>query len=326
MKKLALAGIAAMAATGLVLVSSPAFAASAQSRTLPAGSSLYFVDCETNTGQLAVMPNVTSSPEATITAVGTGLGSASVCAYGAAYDPTSGLAYWTGPNDQNGIAVYSIDLTTGVSTLVTLDGSDGDPDTDISSNVIAIGTDGTIYIIYYDDFDAKNYFGTVNKSTGAITRIGTLGDGTAFTSNVYGFSYSEGDGKFYATGNGDGGATLLEVNVTTGAYVDKGVNGSNANFWGIAIDSNGVIWSGDNGPSYFSSATIAGWTSASDMQETGELMLNGSSWYSEAPIVKPGTLPDTGTDTNKLGVMALGAALLSASGLALLVIRRRARA
>lgn len=326
MKKLALAGIATTALAGLVLVSSPVIAASAQTRPLPAGSSLYFLDCQTNTGQLAVMPDVTSSPEATITAVGTGLGSESGCAYGAAYDPTSGLAYWTALSDQEGIDVYSIDLTTGVSPVVALDASDGDPDTVIESIAIAIGTDGTSYIIYFDNFDNLNYFGTISKSTGVITRIGTLGEGTTFLSSVYGFSFSEGDGKFYATANGDGGANLLEVNVTSGAYIDKGANGSGANFWGIAVDSNGVIWSGDNGPGHFSSATIAGWTSASDVQETGPLMFNGSTWYSQALILKPGSLPDTGADANTLGAAALGAALLAAAGVALLVIRRRERA
>ena len=86
----------------------------------------------------------------------------------------------------------------------------------------------------------------------------------------YNFAFNSADNKFYAAGamkkSGETGPHLFEIDVATGATVDKGQSGDpNASFWGMQFDSNGVIWGGDV---RLNSATVAGWTSPTDLQRT----------------------------------------------------------
>jgi hypothetical protein len=185
---------------------------------------------------------------------------------------------------------------------------------------------GVAYISFRG-YDSNNEFGQwvgrLNVANGEITNEQKLTvGGTWMTENndLWSGDYNPADGKFYLINEQE----LLEVNMATGVAISHGQKDVNSETWyGLAIDSNGILWS--TGSDYVTSSTVAGWaTSGIEQVSDNETNVEGKGWYSESNfIVGRPALAETGLDSN---VIALTAAAWITAGVALLAIRRRVRA
>lgn len=311
MKPLKLGALAL--ATMMFALASPA-AQAAQTRTLPAGDTLYAIDCEDGLGELVTVDVST----AVLTAVGEGYGPDADCAAQSAYDADSGIAYWVAWADVD--TLFSLDPTTGESTLI------GSVETGIDEflNVggLMIGQGGTLFALYSTfDEDLQAYalnLASVNKSTGTMTFIAEV-DATAFEDNMWSSAYNPADNAFYFIDE----FTLYRLNVATGAATSLGNNGSGVRWNGLAFDSEGTMWSTGRDP--VESATIDGWTSADDNQETdAPTTLDGDDWYSGSPFIVSSGLAETGAGEDSALALGVGSLLLIGSGVLMVANRRTA--
>jgi len=303
--------------------SAPALAA--QTRTLPSGERLFAVDCQDTIGQVASIDVTTG----VVTPLSAGNpGPTQDCAADGGWDPVSGFAYYaawfTEPNN-----LYKVDVTSGLATdMGEVDFPAGSLNTvnDVTGGIM-FDAAGVAYVSF-SAYDSNNVFGQwvgrLNVTNGDITNEHklTLGGNWITTDELWSGDFNPADGKFYLI-NSDNDE-LMEVDMSTGIAISHGQKDVNSDSWyGLAIDSNGVLWS--TGSDYVTSSTVAGWaTSGTEQVSENVTQVNGNSWYSESNfIVGRAALAETGLDSN---VIALTAAAWITAGVALLAVRRRVRA
>jgi hypothetical protein len=268
-------------------------------RALPVGSTLYSLPCDSRpaNGQLGRIVTVSGVPTATSTPIGSGTTDAKStnCSLGgAAYNPVTQTAYWVtrrGSNDSNFTQeLFSINVETGVSTYVA------EIRADISGRGYAYPGATNIPVIYGITFDADgNMYAMIRGNLTEIwiakvtlNALNTSDNGKIINSSAkklitpasnpllitgvlpYNFAFNTSDSKFYsAAAFGETGATgphLYEIDPITGTTIDKGARGNKDGlFIGMQFDSNGVMW-GSYDAIY--SASVAGWTSPTDLQRT----------------------------------------------------------
>jgi len=311
-----------VALTALLTFGASAPALAAQTRTLPSGERLFAVDCQDDIGQVATVDVTT----AVVTPLSAGNpGPTQDCAADGGWDPVSGFAYYAAwysePNN-----LYKVDVTSGLATdMGEVDFPAGSLNTvnDVTGGII-FDAAGVAYVSFSAE-DSNNVFGQwvgrLNVANGDITNEVklTVGGNWITTNDIWSGDFNPVDGKFYLINNQE----LLEVNMATGVAVSRGQQDVSADEWyGLAIDSNGVLWS--TGSDYVTSSTVAGWaTSGTEQVSENVTQVNGNSWYSESNfIVGRAALAETGLDSN---VIALTAAAWVTAGVALLAIRRRVR-
>lgn len=114
--------------------------------------------------------------------------------------------------------------------------------------------------------------------------------------------------------------------MANGEAISHGEKPSNTSWAGLAIDSNGVLWS--TGSEYVSSSTVAGWSTVGNEEMTvAKVKVDGADWYSESNFINWTVAPDSGEELAPTGGNALIAgALVALSVLALAagVVTRRA--
>ncbi len=301
--------------------SAPALAA--QTRTLPAGESLFAVDCENTIGQVASVDVTTAA----VTALSAGNpGRNQACAADGGWDPVSGFAYYAAlDNEPNNL--FKVDVTSGLATdLGEIDFPAGSLNTvnEVSGGIM-FDAAGVAYISFRAE-DSNGFrgqwVGELNVTNGDITNEQKLTVGGTWIQSIrlYSGDFNPADGKFYLIDDHE----LLEVNMATGVATSHGDKGDKTVRWyGLAIDSNGVLWS--TGSDAVTSSTVAGWATAGTEQISDNLtMLGAVTWYSKSNfIVGRAALAETGLDSN---VIALTAAAWISAGVALLAVRRRVRA
>ncbi|MDO9590220.1 MAG: hypothetical protein Q7J04_03650 [Microcella sp.] len=188
MRRRALATSASAVAIGLVLFSaSPASAAE-----LPATDELHTL---TDSDFFSTSSTGASTFISDLPQEGTGK-------YGADFDVTTGNAYFFADDGLPVCTLYSLNPTTGVSTLVGPVGTDGMDECD----ALNVDSDGVIRIA-----DQDGVMITVNKATGAtISSVTVTGPG------AISFIEQSSTGQFYV---GDYDGSIYTLNVTTGATV-----------------------------------------------------------------------------------------------------------
>lgn len=327
-KKIMAVGVGVVALGLTLTIAGPASAVrELQTRTLPAGETLFGIDCQTNTGQLASVEPLT----AVATAVGAGSTDSHVgCAADATYDSTTGKIFWAAR--QSGGQLFSMDPATGDSTYIaplTFDTADN------TLGALMMGTDGILYALYnYDNGDdpAQEKLGTVDTTSGTVTFTHDLSlDSSPFADSTYGADFNPADGKFYMVESRE----LYEVDVATGALTDKG---RSPNGWqGIAFDSTGVIWSSQ---SEVYSSTVDAWVD--DQKTDNSTTLDGSDWYNLSAVIVPASAPtpppteepttdptdgtalaQTGFDGAQGGILSAGGAALALLGAGVILAARR---
>ena len=264
-------------------------------RALPVGSNLYSISCDGGVpnGQLGGFVTASRVPTGAQTRIGSGTTDAnsSYCVFGLAYNEVTQKGYWVSPKVIGGVTkqhLFSIDISTGVSTYIAEIRAD-------QSGRAWAETGGNLTVMYGITFRAGKMIAmwrgestpvwvgeveinAVNAAdNGKIYSAVQLNDidpsydvGDLSREWPWNFAYNSVDEKFYTAGylprTGRTGRTLYEINVATGLTTDKGQSGNtNALFWGMQFDSNGVIWGGDY---RLNSATVTGWTTAGDLQQT----------------------------------------------------------
>ena len=259
-------------------------------RSLPAGSDVYAMECyeASKFGQLISIVTSNGVPTGAQTRIGVGTTDSrkSNCPRNAAYNPVTQKAYWvsavgTSPDIKQHL--FSIDAATGVSTYID------EIRADQSGREWAVtgGVSGlNILVMYAITFDAAGNMYAMWRSMGTDIWIGkvTPNDGIIVASTVkkltvsniylenpYNFAFNSVDNKFYAAGSvnrtGQASPHLYEINIATGGTTDLGQSGDPNvynQFYGMQFDSNGVMWAGYT---KISSATVSGWTVAGDLQQ-----------------------------------------------------------
>lgn len=311
------------AVAALLTLGTTAPALAAQERVLPAGETLYAVDCQDNIGQVGTVDTTT----AVVTPLGTGNDDEfQDCAADGGYDPVSGFAYYPAwDNVPN--SLYKVNVTDGSSTYIAeIEFPDGSSNNvDDTTGGIMFDADGNGYISFTatdsnDDFG--QWIGRLNVTTGEITdeHKVTL-DGTWVTNdNLWSGDYNPADGKIYLINQTE----LLEVDPATGVAISHGDNGDNTYWYGLAIDSNGILWS--TGTDYVTSSTVDGWSTSGTEQSSENRTAIDGNWYSESNFIvwdADTNLAETGVDANAI---ALTAAAFVVAGAAVLAVRRREHA
>jgi hypothetical protein len=257
------------------------------SRALPDGSTLYSISCDYGApnGQLGGFVTSSGVPTGVQTRIGGGTThvNSTFCAYGAAYNPVTGKAYWitqigTGI-ETNKTQLFEINVATGESTYVAEIRADEDGRSyayDTTSRIpfprgITFDAAGNLYAMWSRD-TFHVYIGKValsnpsNDNTGKIDHDSVKRTGIDANKDVNNFAYNPTNQKFYAARSTFNPPSLYEIDVTAGTTIDLSTSGNrNARFWGMQFDSNGVMWGGDG---KLNSATVAGWTTAGDLQQT----------------------------------------------------------
>lgn len=302
----------------MTLAFSPA-ASAAQTRTLPAGETLYAIDCQTRSGQLGSVDTST----AVVTLIGSGTTDpARECAGPSAYDPNTGAVYWVSWSTPD--FLFRIDRTTGESTYI---GPVASPD-GIVTNYFAMIMDPVLnewFVLAPLDDDGKVYLHKLDTATGGLTTVSHLTiDGVDYVDNnsIWSAAYNPADGKAYFIDF----LTLNSIDLETGEVTEIGENGDGSRWYGLAFDSAGVMWT--TGSEQVDSSTVEGWTTAGTQQGSDDdTTVGGASWYSESNFINysfdPPALAETGFDP--VGY-ALGGVVLAAIGGAVLVVTRRTKA
>lgn len=256
-------------------------------RSLPAGSNVYAMECYDTSkfGQLISIVTSSGVPTGAQTRIGVGTTDSrkSNCPRNAAYNPVAQKAYWvsavgSGTNIKQHL--FEIDVVTGVSTYVAEIRGERTEDWTSTSG-------SNILVMYAITFDAAGNMYAMWRSMGTDIWIGkvTPNDGiiaastvkklnvsNIYLENPYNFAFNSVDNKFYAAGSvnrtGQASPHLYEINIATGGTTDLGQSGDPNvynQFYGMQFDSNGVMWAGYT---KIGSATVSGWTVAGDLQQT----------------------------------------------------------
>jgi hypothetical protein len=322
-KKLLTVGVGVVALSLSLTLAGPANAA--QTRTLPAGETLYAIDCQDSNGQLASFDVTTAIG----TAIGTGTTDSHVdCAADATFDVATGKVFWAAWSTKN--ELFSMDPATGESTYIGIVDT-AEPTLHFVSALMS-GADGVLYVVYStndNENDNPQRLGTVDTATGTVTFTHDLLDGGDLLLNedVWSGDYNPADGKYYVIDNHE----LFDLDVTTGSLTSQGLNPFGVKWYGLAFDSTGVMWS--TGKSVVSSSTIDGWSTVGNQEDsTNDTTIAGQDWYSEsnfiipvsvpAPVVEP-TLAATGVNGAQLGLIAAGGAVVALFGAGVAAAGRR---
>ncbi len=190
MRRGSLVAASSLAALGLVVLST----SSAVAAELPATDELFSITEESlystpTTGTstfIADLPQPTSGK------------------YGADFDVTTGNAYFFADGGDDACTLYSLNPSTGVSTLVGPISAAGMDECD----ALNVDSDGVLRIA-----DQDGVMATVNKATGATISSVTIGDPAA---GDVGFIEQDSTGQYYV---GTYGGDIFTLNVTTGAVV-----------------------------------------------------------------------------------------------------------
>jgi len=190
MRRRALAASASVAALALVVFSaSPAAAAE-----LPDTDALYSL---TDTEFFSTLSSGASTAISTLPQENDGK-------YGADFDVTTGNAYFFADDGAPVCTLYSLNPTTGVSTLVGPVGTDGMDECD----ALNVDSDGVLRIA-----DQDGIMITVDKATGATTSSVTIGGPAA---GDVSFIEQASTGQYYV---GTYSGEIFTLDVTTGAVV-----------------------------------------------------------------------------------------------------------
>jgi len=275
--------------------------------TLATGDTLYTLQCDDNSN-----PILMSVDPTTLVATGIGTGSASyTCGSQVAYNPVDKKAYYTYWGSSP-YSLASIDLTTGVSTIV------GEfvlnTDNTVHPDIYAMAIDSLGHVFGYSG-DRKLY--SIDLSTGVCTYIADVLDSNSNpTAYIYGLAFSP-DNVLYAVEYADNGR-LLSINTTTGAattVVDDynslvGTNRSES----LAFDSNGTLFlevDGSNNSELWSAdvtnfaSTVTQVMGSGTGNYTGNFLYDGTddatvnptSFYNESIFIVPGATTPTPTPT-----------------------------
>lgn len=311
--------LALAALLGISLTGFGGAALAAQTRTLPAGETLWAVDCEDIRGELVSFD--------VATAVGTSIGDSAGddfidCAGPGSWDPATGLGYWVSWTNAMPYHLFSIDLETGAST-----------------DVGELIEDGVTYNNYYGliiDPEAGAFvinpipgnlvhLSRVNLSTGVATAVGDLTlDGASYAdhNSIWSAAYNPADGKSYFIDVYGGDNKLYSIDLETAEVTLIG-NSVEPEWYGLAFDSNGVMWT--TGQSLVCSSTVEGWgvEGVEECSDNGTTV-DGSGWFSESNFISytydaHSDLAATGFDPSGIIFGAIG---LIVTGVAVTVRRR----
>jgi LPXTG-motif cell wall-anchored protein len=333
-------GAAAVALT--LATAAPAMAGPIEEgRSLPAGDSMYTVDCSADSAEL---PELQIFGVVASTGVMTTIGSGAEidgadCAGNGAVDPRTGLGYYVGWGDKD-VSLISVDLTTGVSTKVATFEFEEEY---IYIEGIAIGDDGEAYALGRTGGGEGNQgLFEVDLATGGLTFVAELA--TSFETlvvnpaddHLYGLT---GSGDLYGIDEESG--DLYGIDDESGELVPlaslrEALNDEDLTTRAMAIDGSGIFWVGIdtyNEESEFLAQEL--WSFdytdvTSSLRFSGPLSYEGNSddIYTEALLIAPApavveepavivpaaeeTLAETGvSDTTPMFVVgALGAALI----------------
>jgi hypothetical protein len=310
MKKLTmtLAGAATLALVGFA--ATPAFAVSGP--TLPANDKLYVMECDVRVTSLQLFG---VDPESGVaTEIGTGNPGESTCAWQGAQMPGTDWFYYFAQDRY----LQRVNLTTGANEVIGKLSLNGDPYNGGYS--LAIGPDGTAYVLDYDDLY------TVDVSTAALTYLSSPNFYDEYSGYPYAFAYDYTTEKFYVVEDGDG--ALYELAPSTGDKVELSYN-EDYDVYSISFDANGDMWANGNG-NYVSKTTIANFGDSAAWQDSPIVLSGTQEFYSESLWVTPkfpaqdDSTPElANTGLNVAGFAAL-AGLLTIAGVSIVAVRRRA--
>lgn len=323
--------------------------------TLPAGWTMYAVDCEDQTGQLYTVDTITGEATAVGNPATNGNATAGQsCAAQGSYDPVSKLPYFLNWGF-GGVPDYlaTADVVTGAFTNVgTIIGNL--PASDQWESAVTFDKAGTLFAL-----NLSSKLATINLQTGAATEIAsapTLPSGF----KKYAMAVNPRDDEIYGfvrNNQTDNGNTKLEivtlskttgVMTRTGKFVDEtsaGLNRTNANPSSMAVDANGIAWIRDDGSPNSGTgliavdlATGATWTATQGLFNATLYPGPPSpySFYSMAIWLVPGTSPappapptpaeNTLAKTGSVDAMFIpGAVLLVLFGGAVIALQRRTK-
>ena len=228
----AVAAVLAVAAGGVV-VPAPAGAGAVTARTLPAGDTMFAIECNGTPGQL----NSVDPATAAFTPIGSSQDiDGSGCGYGMAYNPVTGKSYvLAGGNNSNEWPIVEVDLTTGVEIEISRIEIDGSPTLGYPA-VMTFDALGNAYAIVDNDFYA------LDISTGNATLRGSVGNFV----DIYALALNPADGGCYAVSE-DG--ELISIDRNTGAgtlIVHLPLEGG---VYSLQFDSSGFGWLNTGGGS-----------------------------------------------------------------------------
>lgn len=264
-------------ALGTVLAVGTAVPASAAS--LPSSDRIYAYECGgANDFQLLEI-----QADGTATAIGTGIDlPGDVCPAQPAWDPVTQKAYFV-----SGGNVYSTDISTGVSTVVTTtSGAAGNTSGAntylLTSPSLAIAPDGTAWVLN------EGYVGTIDLATGIVTEI-TADPNTNRDQGLYymeAFAYNGADSKLYTIDADDKtddtqplpnelltvGQTTGAVTLGTGVSIQGYQNGSIDDLYTMGFDSSGQGWMMDTN----SSSQLKSFDTAGAVVDQGAVLIGAS--------------------------------------------------
>ena len=305
-------------------VSAPQFALAdppAQSRSLPTGSSLYSFPCEdpaNNTprtfaeGQLSIVNTATGvktprGPGITDIDIRNQVGSTAACVTGSTYNYVTKTAYFVTSYASYNLnsALFEINLATGNSVFIGLltpgnSVSGADSQGRIETWGIATDSTGNMYALWRGISNNQFYVGLVSKATGNLSLIREIQapwNAYFVREGVSNFSYF--DGKFYTASTfqvplRDSFPHLYEIDVTTGNITSDVAATTSLNwFQGLAIDSNGVIWSSQI--NFVQTSPVTAWSNTTGFEKTS----SSYQWWALSSFIGPTVAPVTsGTAPN----------------------------
>lgn len=306
MRRVALAAASAAAAVGLVLVS----AVPASAAELPGTDALYSL---TDTTFYSTTSTGVSTEISTLESPGFGK-------YGADFDATTGLAYYFSEDGPDACTLFSLDPTTGVSTLIGVVGTTGMDECD----ALNVDSAGVLRLA-----DQDGVIITVNKATGAtISSVTITGDPL-----IDGVSaiVQDSTGQFYVTTYG---GDIFTLDVTSGATA---LVGSPTDYIETAVfDSADTLWYSGNGDgcqglNSVSLADIAGTTTLQgDFLEDGTTCISVYAIFISQPVTPLPPVEDdpelAATGATPTAAAALIALIALGAGAAAVAISRRASA
>ena len=311
----ALVGIAA-----LTLAASPVIAA-----TLPAGDRVYILPCDdeefdgilyevdTTTG-IATQVGDWVNPDTDVY----------TCAGPAAYNPVNGLGYWISWAGEQGLLI-SVDLTTGVNTVVGGFTIDGEP----YYTPIALAIDGAGNAWATSWNVTPDVLFSLDLGTAALTAVGPTG--VTDESENYGLAWDSVTQKLY--GYNVDSTDFYTVDTTTGAFTVFAEDVlTDVVPYAMAFDSAGQVW-GINED--IISAPITDFASAEVLSVVNPVVGSedpDDTIYSESILIVPAApapapapepvLAATGSDNGSMGMLVGFGALLVVAGA--VIARRRA--
>jgi len=317
--------IAAATAGLLALGAAPANAAG---NTIADGDSLYAINCDSGF-DLWQLFSVDSSTAAS-TPVGTGEPITQACAGQAAYDPSTGMSYYIQWSE--GTQLASIDVATGVSTTIgDFYWPNGEFPEDIDADALAIGGDGSAYIL--DDADVYS----VNLENGFVEFVASLDDDL---DSIYAFAWDSVTDAFYGISYDN---FVYQIGVTDGSYTEIGtitfpdvVDEVRHFTYSLQFDHEGTLWvevdrQADDFAGTLFSVTFD--TLATPVY-SGEFLVGETEMYTESLLVIPGVAPApvpapepalaaTGADLASVLPWGIGAGVIVLAGGVLLILRSR---